>query len=334
MSDRLLDGIAYVSRKPYKMVDLNGNDVIVCDTFPFNPESKTSPETAKSWAKSRFWNDTSDVEEPIINLRKNDPFKVKILNLEFRSEGGRAYKVIDSDGRRFDLREDQLVEAMRFSGIDAGGQIRGDFVWGISGSQIKMVHIGGKLHTKMVNYVHQLETQKAVSLANLQVGSLYAKRHGYGDSLYLGKLTHPDLEGTHHAFLEVYVPEDPSYYNELGKRVELVYPAGLNALQKLEFYRKTEKHYSGGRYPDAIVIQKSPKFFEETVEDNDVTNIKANPADYRLVNGNGESLSEVIYERKNGKREKAWWHAHGAYEKQQISIQAEALSFAKNVVWK
>lgn len=91
---RLLDKVCYLSREPVQAKDISGNDITVADIFPYNPDSKTAPNTAKRWADNSHWDHvTRQVvkgAEPVLVERVNEPFSVIITDLDVRSEGGRA----------------------------------------------------------------------------------------------------------------------------------------------------------------------------------------------------------------------------------------------------
>ena len=345
MSDKLLDNVNYVSRKPAKMKNLSGEEIDVRDTFPFNPESKTAPDTAARWAKGySSWyydrvKDEKDIFEPVVEPRSNTPFNVRILSLEVRSEGGRAYKVVDDENRRFDLREDQLLEALRYAGIKPGGAIDGQFVWGISGSQVKMVFVGGKLHKEMTNYAELVKTQKALSLTQLKPGNIYAKREKNDLMLYVGRVTHPDLDGSHHAFIEVDHPSAREYdYERIdNKRVPRPLPEDLNIYQTTMARREAQKY----TWPQNLILTKSPKFYEEIEEINDVNEITQNCARYEIQNGNGESLPEKFHAQKFGARQRidGWSYSYrNNYEAEKTArenaIEDTKLKFISKLVWK
>ncbi len=128
------------------MVDLCGNTRVVQHTFPCNSDSKTSHDTAKSWSKRWRW-DVEVTAEP--ETKDNTPFSITLVSLDVRSEGGRAYKVVDDNGLCFDLRESELLEMIKLHGIKPSGTTDAKFVWGVSGSQVKLVCVGGTLHQDM-----------------------------------------------------------------------------------------------------------------------------------------------------------------------------------------
>lgn len=178
---RLLDNVAYCMKMVQKAKNIVGDDIEVRDTFPYNPESKTSPETAKKWAEGYYNRNKTYVPEVIV--RPNEPFSITITDLHVRSEGGRAYKVIDSENRRFDLREDQVLEVMKSVGIQPMGVVPGTFVWGILGSQIRLVLVGGRLYQSMVKGAQEKKESEAAHAAGkhptestLVPGHIYQKR--------------------------------------------------------------------------------------------------------------------------------------------------------------
>lgn len=183
---RLYKKINYYVRSPVKAKDLNGAEIEVCDTFAYNPESKTAGETAKRWAENHrsVWVDDKYVHEqstPELIELDNQPFEVRLIDLVVRNEGGRAYKVIDSENRRFDLREDQLVDAIRLCGIEAGGKLLGKFVWGSFSSQTRLTLVGGELHNEMI----KVAAQDAEIAKRKREGTSFSPTHLKRDHVYV-----------------------------------------------------------------------------------------------------------------------------------------------------
>jgi hypothetical protein len=155
MAIKSLDKVGYISQSPKSAQDLLGNTIKVYDTMAYNLNSKTAPSTALSWATSPGsyingkWVVNTVIPKP--EELPNNPFKIKIIGLDIRSQGGRAYKVIDIKNRRFDLREDQVFEIIANCGIEKGGVIPLPVVWAVLGSQIRIILVGGKLYSEMNN---------------------------------------------------------------------------------------------------------------------------------------------------------------------------------------
>jgi len=200
-NQRLLDRVCYLSRPLSEDTDLYGNKIMVKNTIVYNPESKTAPGTARRWADTSTYDHTTRQYvkngEPEFLERTNDPFSITIIDLDVRSEGGRAYKVIDSQDRCFDLREDQVLEVFKHSGVHAGGQVPGQFVWGILGSQMRMVLVGGDLYAEMLKQAEDLKNAKrdqalgrTPTESTLKVGRIYRKRDK-SLHLFLGRVKAP-----------------------------------------------------------------------------------------------------------------------------------------------
>lgn len=86
-------------------------------------------------------------------VRPNKPMTgLVLLNLETRLEGGRAYKVTNpADNTLFDIREDQMLQAILKHGIQAGGVIGGEWVWAMNHTQIKCYLTDSDEYKAMIN---------------------------------------------------------------------------------------------------------------------------------------------------------------------------------------
>jgi len=204
---RLLDSVVYCMRRPCKALDIVGRRIEVRDTFPYNPDSRTAQETARRWAKGHSWEPGR--YEPEVVVHDNAPFDITITDLHVRAEGGRAYKVVDDGMRRFDLREDQVLEVMRTVGISPMGRIPGKFAWGILGSQVRLVLVGGALHASMIAGAAGRKASdgarrsgSAPTEGSLRPGHVYRKRDG-SLHLFLGRVRLPDSDAIHFAFVQM-----------------------------------------------------------------------------------------------------------------------------------
>jgi hypothetical protein len=172
ISHNLFDGVTYVLGQPVSDTDLSGEKILVVPTFPIN-SAKTNTESALEWGR-RKWR-IGGVVEPIVESYPNDPFSIRLIGLEFRGEGGRAYKVIDSRGRLFDLREDQLLATIVAGGIEKGGQLCGTFVWGTRGTQTVLVLVGSSLYNLMLATKEAKKTAPKRVTIEFEVGGIYLK---------------------------------------------------------------------------------------------------------------------------------------------------------------
>lgn len=363
---RLLKNICYISRPAIKDTTLTGDDIIVHPTFPYNPESKTSPQTAKNWATFSYYNrrlEESHDPEPI--TLSNDPFTVKIISLEHRGEGGRAYKVIDDQMRLFDLREDQLVEAISLSGINTGGVIGGTFVWGVLGSSIRLAHVGGKLHKEMIEGFELLSTEEkkkidgtSITGSKLVEGLIYMKRNG-DRFIFLGRCTIDDSD-TLYAFIDC--PERPDRNNcdltgcspdhiervmrtnEVHDQWEsMSWTSRFNWIECRSYYR------SDCSYHHPITLMKTPPKFTSYVDDNGIEIISSIRDNTELIrkynNGYGEDLSELRWsknfnggERRTIPNSSSNWsrrpHTDSDLKTYESSIRTSLTDFRDSLVWR
>jgi hypothetical protein len=153
--------------------------VVVSPTFVVDAESEKTIETAKAWAGRNH---------TVIDM-PNDPITdVKIVGLSYRSEGGRAYKVVfGQDNYYADLREDVLLDAILNVGINPGGLMNGSYIWVKNGSQMKLIRYGSDLH----NYFAEESVKvKEPNIANkdLVVNGIYENRYGQ-KYVYLGRVS-------------------------------------------------------------------------------------------------------------------------------------------------
>jgi hypothetical protein len=100
----------------------------------------------------------------------------------------------------FDLREDQLVEAMATYGIRAGGEILGEFVWGVLGSSTRLVLHGGKLWTSLTD---QTEKKKNESYITRPVPGHVYVHPGSDPLIFVGRVRVPNVSELCWAFVEL-----------------------------------------------------------------------------------------------------------------------------------
>lgn len=141
-------------------------------------------ETGRSWA-SRKWRHDDPTPQVCEYPHKNDPIVgLKVVSLEHRGEGGRAYKVLTPDNYYFDVREDVLMDTMLEVGISGGGILNGSFVWARVGSEMKLVRVGSKLHDALLVATADRQLKK-IRYGDLQVGHIYAGK-GADKFIFLG----------------------------------------------------------------------------------------------------------------------------------------------------
>lgn len=305
---RLLDTVSYAMRKPCTAKNLMGNDITVIDTFPYNPESKTAPETAKHWAEGYSWNNKNCDPAEYLN-RVNEPFIVSITDLDVRTEGGRAYKVIDPEGRRFDLREDQVIEVMRKVGIRPGGDIPATFVWGLMGSQLRLVLVGGDLYTEMLEQTNALKdvatrkvTGDALTPSKLQVGHVYKRRDGHRLA-FIGRVKVPEIDKVAcYAFMENLPPEEVPERWDGNDYTPITSGWDEMTLDEQIIFLRTNEQWRSDYVP--IKLLQSPKVDNWTdVGQIDITYYKENKdGKCHYADGVRNDIVEYRHEQKFGRR--------------------------------
>lgn len=144
----------------------------VTPAFPVEAGNAKVMETARRWAKGYDNNPVTEDE------RDNKPFgDIRIVTLEVRREGGRAWKVVTPDNYYFDMREDVLMDTLIQEGCKPGGILKGKFVFGRVGSQMKIIRVGSRLHKALVES-GQRSKKKVVNPTDFEVGGVYANKAG------------------------------------------------------------------------------------------------------------------------------------------------------------
>ncbi len=181
-------------------------------TFIFNPQSQANKETAIAWSgkipktvgvKSNRWCKYSkdyeydyvrnpDMDDPVkvsnaVTIRPNTPMNNLYLDdIDVRMEGGRAYKVCNmDDGTYFDIREDQILQAILKYGIQPGGKIGGSWVFAINHTQMKCYLEDGKEYQEAL-----LENQKKIQIGQkitkgFVPGKVYTDKSGTCQYVFL-----------------------------------------------------------------------------------------------------------------------------------------------------
>jgi len=180
--------------------DVEGGEISnkVYPCYVSDAENKKTCETGLSWAQqARYDYKTKDriaLKYQTLEI-DNKPFKnLRIITLEIRDKGGRAYKVCADIGDRtnlyFDLREDCLLDSIFKTGIQINGLLPGEFIFARVGAQMKPVRVGSYLYDKMVEATKYDETKP---IEDLVVGGIYKNKRG-DEAVFLGKYWARDPE--------------------------------------------------------------------------------------------------------------------------------------------
>jgi hypothetical protein len=342
----ILKKICYLSKPKDWSTNLAGEKIEVSDTFPYNPESKTSPSTAMQWAKGYHYyyaakDGTPPPPDPVPIELDNVPFEVTIIDLLVRSEGGRAYKVVDRENRLFDMREDQLVEAITFCGVSPGGKIPGKFVWATVASTTRMVLVGGKLHDSIVRSQEEKENIKTKSVKaskSLRLNGVYKKKDSTFIA-YLGRVRDPDNKKLLYAFIELpQTPKDQTAVlkDYLDEKMRLYYEAVQSAHNEWDNWSWQDRFYwdevtsrsnSGYQrgYFHSITLVSSP--FEDLVDTE--SDIEDDLASHLRINADGKRLYQDGWgtELLVARRKRDWWNQS---EDERASVRNE---YQKKLIW-
>src|SRR5579885_752415 len=146
----------------------------VYPAFPADSNDEKMISRAKQWAESSYYNQpkkisqTTEVDnKPITNIR--------VLSLEHRGNGGRAYKAVIDNKYYVDLREDVLMDVILKAGIEKNGVLQGEYVWAKMNSQMKIVRVGSELHRLIVEFDSKKDI-KPVGKKDLEIGGVYQDR--------------------------------------------------------------------------------------------------------------------------------------------------------------
>lgn len=160
----------------------------VTPAFCSDTTNTKTMETGRTWAENqnRGYNPNNIPSVPTQEIsRPNDPISgIKIVSLEHRGEGGRAYKVVTTDNFYFDVREDVLMDTMIESGISAGGFLNGTYVWARVNSEMKLVRTGSKLHDALLVSTADRALSK-IGYGNFKEGHIYSSK-GKDQVIFLG----------------------------------------------------------------------------------------------------------------------------------------------------
>ena len=152
-------------------------EVEVFPAYIADSKNEKTIESGESWAK--YCGYSKEERKVKKEKRKNSPIKnIQILELEYRGEGGRAYKVFIPNGEFYiDLREDVLMDIILNVGISPGGVLNGEYVFGVVGSQMKIMRVGSELHSEIIKSGEE-KNKKKIKNSELIVGHSYSGRNG------------------------------------------------------------------------------------------------------------------------------------------------------------
>lgn len=160
---------------PYDLV--GGGSVPVRPAFYADADKPWCVKLGREWGQ---YDDirSRDLGKPELLDRPNEPFTdLRLVGLDIRTEGGRAYKVLTTDNHLVDLREDVVLDILLTTGVRPSGHIAGEFLWAMNGSQMRIVRVGSTLHTELAES-QERKALKVIKVSALTVGGVYRTRSG------------------------------------------------------------------------------------------------------------------------------------------------------------
>jgi hypothetical protein len=250
-SGNIPENLTFFIRPPKKVwwrwEDIEGGnkEFEVSPCYISDSSNKKTLETGRKWADCPKWDYTLNkhinIEYSILET-ENKPFtNLKIITLEIRDKGGRAYKVCADIGNiknlYFDMREDVLLDAIFQVGIQPGGIIPGEFIFARVGSEMKPIRIGSFLHAKMIEST-EYNSKSKVKSNELKVGGIYQSKSG-DVGIYLGQYWTTNLK------FEMTSEWIVSHKNKI-KSAELEKPVLVHVFHNywgIKYYLKKDKDY-------------------------------------------------------------------------------------------
>lgn len=264
--------------------------VTVTPAFAVDEDKPKTHETAIKWASGPYFDyelkkvKYTEPKEPI--KRPNRPMSgIRVVALEERGKGGRAYKVVTPDYLYFDLREDVLLDSLLHTKIE-NGVLSGEYVFARVGSEMKLIRVGSYLHEKMVEAT-AISNSKKLTPKDYVVGGIYKNKTS--TQMFLGWFNSLQLDPTY-----------KQHYNYYGDK-KLISVNVVVAGKKAVFVNidKGEPLYS--TYD--INIVKSPSFTEQ-VGKKDLSEEQALEIVKKSIQGLYSKRDEYIknFNSKNGEK--------------------------------
>lgn len=181
-------------------ISLKREKEMVIPAFVCKAGNSKTIVTAVTWAERHRNYYDADLKtqvkksDPVVQEhRKNEPMKdLRVVALDVRNNGGRAYKIMTKDKYYFDMREDVLLDAMIKAGIREGGILNGEYIWANVSSQMKIVRVGSALHMSLIKDTEKSKL-KRIGIKELVHGGVYATKRGE-KYVYLGRVNATDFE--------------------------------------------------------------------------------------------------------------------------------------------
>lgn len=108
--------------------------------------------------------------------RDNTPMKeVKVVGIEYRSQGSSVYNVQTPDGGIFDMNNTDILQVMIDVGVQAGGILQGEYIWARVHTGMCLILVGSKAHKDIIEYM-ALGSNKIIKPREFEVGGIYQSK--------------------------------------------------------------------------------------------------------------------------------------------------------------
>ena len=163
-------------------------DVKSSFAYPFGNEK--SEKTAFEWGA-----DYGRIKIKDLTLIQGTPNQwvtsLMWIDIQSRSEGSTVYKVVDPEGRLFDLRDDVFMECLMAGEVEkredadcntdtpqgSGIYLTGKFLWGVAGSQCRLIRHGSESHKALIEAGKRRKLVK-IPRKDLEIGGIYENKIG------------------------------------------------------------------------------------------------------------------------------------------------------------
>ena len=123
-------------------------------------------------------------KNPEIITTVNEKIKnVIVVNYQPASTTRMTFKVLINGYYLAEIREDVLLEAMLTVGIDKGGKLNGEYIWGHNAQGLRLIRIGS---TVFKDYIAVIKSVKKIPNKDIKIGGVYKRRSGK-QYMYLGQ---------------------------------------------------------------------------------------------------------------------------------------------------
>jgi len=157
-------------------------------------DAKSKSETnARYWTLGNVGGVVARADDVTFDLRDNDPIPyLKLVGLDLRAEGGRAWKVLTPENHLVDLREDAMLNQIFTKGIPSDGVLEGPFRWVKLGSSMRLALMDSPLYKDLekLEALRRLPRGGKLRIKDLVVGGIYRGTYAHRLAIYRGRMVY------------------------------------------------------------------------------------------------------------------------------------------------